>query len=131
MTIEPWLLGTIVVLIFYSGFLVRQLTLSFRRFEDLAGKYGALVEQRHRAYWTSSNTWIDPDCFECGGEGAPCCDPPTYPYRRGREGVPFGGDGWTSENPRRPVGHKVWEALDAMQTGSFPVVKPEPGDRSL
>lgn len=29
-----------------------------------------------RAHWTSQKTWRDPDCIECGGEGAPCCDPP-------------------------------------------------------
>lgn len=30
--------------------------------------------------WTSPTTWRDPDCVECGGEGAPCCDPPDQPY---------------------------------------------------
>jgi len=82
-----------------------------------------LVARAHRAFWTSPNTWIDPDCFECGGAGAPCCDPPTYPYRRELEGVPFGGDGWTSTNPRRP-GDALWDALDAM-TAQIPVIKPE------
>jgi hypothetical protein len=33
-----------------------------------------------RAYWTSPDSWVDPDCIECGGEGAPCCDPPSHPY---------------------------------------------------
>lgn len=59
----------------------------------------ALADRRHRAYWTSPTTWIDPDCFECGGEGAPCCDPPTYPWRKEREGTDFGGDGWTTPIP--------------------------------
>ena len=34
----------------------------------------------NRSYWTSPETWCDPDCIECGGEGAPCCDPPDEPY---------------------------------------------------
>lgn len=33
----------------------------------------------HRAYWLPDGTWVDPDCRECGGEGAPCCDPPYLP----------------------------------------------------
>jgi hypothetical protein len=33
-----------------------------------------------RSEWTSPDTWRDPDCIECGGEGAPCCEPPAYPY---------------------------------------------------
>jgi hypothetical protein len=30
--------------------------------------------------WTSPETWVDPSCIECGGSGAPCCDPPDHPY---------------------------------------------------
>lgn len=33
----------------------------------------------NRSYWTSPNTWCDPDCIECDGEGAPCCEPPYAP----------------------------------------------------
>lgn len=32
------------------------------------------------AAWTSPDTWVDPTCIECGGAGAPCCDPPDHPY---------------------------------------------------
>lgn len=40
----------------------------------------SLVPARpHRAYWLPDGTWVDPDCCECGGEGAPCCDPPYLP----------------------------------------------------
>lgn len=34
----------------------------------------------NRSEWTSPDTWRDPDCIECGGEGAPCCEPPDHPY---------------------------------------------------
>lgn len=88
-----------------------------------------IADRRHRAFWTSPHTWIDPDCCECGGEGVPCCDPPTYPYRKSLEGVEFGGDGWLSENHRparrRVTGEALWAAIDEMQTGSFPVIRPE------
>lgn len=47
----------------------------------------------HRAFWTARHQWCDPDCFECGGEGAPCCDPPVYPY-----------PGRAEEGPRQFVG---------------------------
>ena len=105
-----------------------------------------IADRRHRAYWTSPTTWIDPDCTECGGAGAPCCDAPTYGYRKEREGVDFGGDGWTTpldepfQHPvdsaelaariqekyqsQRPTADKLWKALDDM-TGQFPVIKPE------
>jgi hypothetical protein len=33
----------------------------------------------NRSEWTSPDTWLDPDCIECGGEGAPCCEPPDQP----------------------------------------------------
>lgn len=33
----------------------------------------------NRSVWTSSMAWRDPDCIECGGEGAPCCGPPDGP----------------------------------------------------
>ena len=33
----------------------------------------------NRAYYTSPDEWVDPDCTECGGEGAPCCEPPYTP----------------------------------------------------
>jgi hypothetical protein len=33
----------------------------------------------NRSEWTSPHTWRDPDCIECGGEGAPCCEPPDTP----------------------------------------------------
>ena len=29
--------------------------------------------------WLPDGTWRDPDCIECGGEGAPCCDLPDHP----------------------------------------------------
>ena len=32
-----------------------------------------------RSEWLPDGTWVDPDCVECGGEGAPCCDPPDHP----------------------------------------------------
>lgn len=32
-----------------------------------------------RAEWLPDGTWRDPDCIECGGDGAPCCDPPDHP----------------------------------------------------
>lgn len=99
MTVEVLLLVVLAALAVYCAFLARQCAKLSQRFEVLSRKFGELVEQRHRAYYTSPNTWIDPDCFECGGEGAPCCDPPTYPFRQGREGVPFGGDGWTTPIP--------------------------------
>jgi len=34
----------------------------------------------NRSYWTSPDTWCDPDCIECGGDGAPCCEPPDTPH---------------------------------------------------
>lgn len=30
--------------------------------------------------WTSPDEWRDPNCVECEGEGAPCCEPPDHPY---------------------------------------------------
>lgn len=33
----------------------------------------------NRSEWIDSCTWRDPDCIECGGEGAPCCEPPDHP----------------------------------------------------
>ena len=38
-----------------------------------------MTEQPHRAYYLPDGTWVDPDCFECGGQGAPCCEPPYFP----------------------------------------------------
>lgn len=35
--------------------------------------------QPHRAYYLPDGTWVDPDCIECGGDGAPCCEPPYVP----------------------------------------------------
>ena len=37
---------------------------------------------KSRSVWTSPHEWRDPDCVECGGQGAPCCEPPMHPYRR-------------------------------------------------
>ena len=33
----------------------------------------------NRSEWLPDGTWRDPDCIECGGEGAPCCEPPDRP----------------------------------------------------
>lgn len=33
----------------------------------------------NRSQWLPDGTWRDPDCIECGGEGAPCCEPPDTP----------------------------------------------------
>jgi hypothetical protein len=33
----------------------------------------------NRPEWIDSCSWRDPDCVECGGEGAPCCEPPDHP----------------------------------------------------
>lgn len=33
----------------------------------------------NRSEWLPDDTWRDPDCIECGGEGAPCCEPPDGP----------------------------------------------------
>lgn len=131
-------LGLIVVaagLAVFSAFMAVACLRQERRVEAIARAALArekelitLADRRHRAFWTSPTTWIDPDCFECGGVGAPCCDPPTYPYRKKLEGVEFGGDGWTSENSVRPTAHKLWDALDAM-TGQFPAIKPEDPER--
>ena len=35
----------------------------------------------NRAYYLPDGTWVDPDCFECGGEGAACCEPPYTPSK--------------------------------------------------
>ncbi len=37
------------------------------------------VPHVNRSVWVDADTWRDPDCIECGGEGAPCCDPPDGP----------------------------------------------------
>ncbi len=42
----------------------------------------------NRSVWVDADTWRDPDCIECGGEGAPCCDPPDAPL----PAVPDGED---------------------------------------
>lgn len=39
-------------------------------------------EPMNRSYWLDDGTWRDPDCIECGGEGAPCCEPPIDPPPR-------------------------------------------------
>lgn len=36
----------------------------------------------NRSEWIDPDTWRDPDCVECGGEGAPCCEPPDTPPPR-------------------------------------------------
>ena len=43
-------------------------------------KPGTEPLRANRSEWTSPDTWRDPDCIECGGEGAPCCEPPDHPY---------------------------------------------------
>jgi hypothetical protein len=35
-----------------------------------------------KSFWTSPNEWCNPECFECGGTGAPCCEPPDVPYNK-------------------------------------------------
>lgn len=60
-----------------------------------------------RAYWTGPDTWCDPDCVECGGEGAPCCEPPDYPYPGSPEQGPRDtqqGAGSAVEADRGPEG---------------------------
>jgi len=37
------------------------------------------VAQPNRSYWVDAHTWVDPDCVECSGDGAPCCEPPDGP----------------------------------------------------
>lgn len=32
------------------------------------------------SHWTSEHEWRDPNCIECGGQGAPCCEPPDHPW---------------------------------------------------
>lgn len=39
----------------------------------------ATAGRPNRSEWIDACTWRDPDCIECGGEGAPCCDPPDSP----------------------------------------------------
>lgn len=34
----------------------------------------------NRSYWLDEHSWADPDCVECDGSGAPCCEPPDHPY---------------------------------------------------
>lgn len=34
----------------------------------------------NRSYWTGCCEWADPDCIECDGQGAPCCEPPDVEY---------------------------------------------------
>jgi hypothetical protein len=43
-------------------------------------KPGTEPLRANRSEWTSPDTWRDPDCIECGGDGAPCCEPPNHPY---------------------------------------------------
>jgi hypothetical protein len=42
----------------------------------------------NRSEWLPDGTWRDPDCFECGGEGAPCCEPPDGPSPWAGEDAP-------------------------------------------
>lgn len=131
-------LGLIAVaagLAVFSAFMAISSLRQNRRMEDLvreaqaqARQFVELADRRHRAFWTSPDTWIDPDCIECGGEGAACCDPPTYPYTKRLEGVEFTTDPWLAgrtDPPRSRHGRAIWDALDDMQTGSFRAIRPE------
>lgn len=43
---------------------------------------GTVFEQPdrpNRSEWLPDGTWRDPDCIECDGSGAPCCEPPDGP----------------------------------------------------
>lgn len=46
----------------------------------------------NRSEWVDAETWRDPDCVECGGEGAPCCEPPAPDAPRPAEAVPTPGE---------------------------------------
>lgn len=41
---------------------------------------GAPAPMPNRSYWLDEHSWADPDCIECDGSGAPCCEPPDHPY---------------------------------------------------
>lgn len=77
-----------------------------RRGTGGAHTWGGNTPRPHRAYWTSPGTWTDPDCIECGGEGAPCCDPPTHPYAEC--GAATGGGTCTLGPHPTEVAHRRW-----------------------
>ena len=57
----------------------------------------------NRSEWLPDGTWRDPDCIECDGEGAPCCEPPDGPLRLTAGGwCEINGRGWVATFPGAP-----------------------------
>jgi hypothetical protein len=88
----------------------------------------------HRAYWTSPHEWVDPDCVECDGEGAPCCEPPDEPMPER-----FVAELLRADDAARKLRRELWkllgrpdgvgldiELLDAVADLKYPSGRPPP-----
>lgn len=91
----------------------------------------------NRSEWVDADTWRDPDCIECGGDGAPCCEPPDGPpptsaakviehdtlrYLRARYGARHGnGDRWAfATHVRSAAGFDATRTADAVAMDLWP-----------